>query len=473
VEAGSDITIPAYVVDICKRLHEAGFKCYVVGGALRDQFLPGRPEPREWDLATSARPDDVRRLFPRTVPTGIAHGTVTVLDGEGACEVTTFRQEGSYSDARHPDSVEFRDSIEEDLARRDFTVNAMALDPVRGVLVDPHGGMDDLRDRLIRAVGNPAARFREDGLRPLRAARFVAVLGFRMESDTFQAMDAALKSFLMVSAERKRDEIIKMMGAEKPSLGWEVLRKARYLKAVFPEMQKMPGVMQGGLHRYDVWNHSIMTCDFCGGGWPVRLAALLHDVGKPFTAAEEKPEAGAEGSAEGKGGDGPRMTFYRHEEVGAEIVERWMERMKFSNDDARRVVRLIRHHMVLYSPEWTDAAVRRFIRRVGEDLLDDVMSLAEADVKARGVIEDSLSRLKELQTRVRQELKKEVALSLKDLAVSGIDIMKALAMDPGPDVGRILRDLLEAVIENPSLNKRETLLEMAGEMRRAPRGTDA
>jgi len=459
------ISIPSFVEDICRTIQDAGFKCYVVGGALRDQLIEGRPEPGEWDIATSARPDDVGGIFSKTIPTGIAHGTVTVIVEDHKCEVTTFRQESDYSDARHPDRVTFLSSIEEDLARRDFTVNAMAYDPIREHFVDPFNGMEDLEGKLIRAVGNPTARFREDGLRPLRAARFVAVLAFRMEQDTFEAMGKVERSFLMVSAERKRDEIIKMMNAAKPSLGWEVIRKAKYLKSIFPEMAKMVGTRQGGLHKYDVWNHSIMACDFCGGPWQVKLATLFHDMGKPFVADDHSDEENEQNS----GGEG-RVTFYRHEEIGAEIVGRWMERKRFSKDDTIRVTRLIKHHMINYSPDWTDAAVRRFIKRVGEDLLDDLFLAVEADIKARGTIGESLSRLNELKTRVWTELKKEVALSLKDLAVSGLDVMRHLELDPGPQIGKILRELLDAVVEKPSLNKRETLLHTAEEICRALRG---
>jgi len=437
-----------------------------VGGALRDQILGRAPVPDEWDIATSARPDDVMKIFPRCVPTGIAHGTVTVLLDDHKAEVTTFRQEGGYTDARHPDSVKFLGSIEEDLARRDFTINAMAYDPLAGHFVDPYGGMEDLKSRLVKTVGDPAVRFGEDGLRPLRGARFVAVLGFRMERATFEAMEGVLQSFLMVSAERKRDEIIKMMKAEKPSLGWEILRKARYIKGIFPEMVKMVGAPGGELHKYDVWNHSIMACDFCPGAWQVRLAALLHDIGKPFVEADQ-PESEVEASydEDGEPAQETRKTFYRHQQAGSEIVQRWMERMRFSNEDIRLVARLIEHHMVLYSPEWSDAAVRRFIGRVGEDLLDDLFTLVESDIKARGTAQEALSLLNELKSRARGEMKKEVALAIKDLAVGGLDIMKHLSLDPGPLIGRILRGLLDRVIEDPSLNRRETLLRLAGEIK--------
>ena len=456
------ISLPSYIEDICAKIREAGFKSFIVGGALRDQLLGDARDPidMEWDVATSARPEDIRKIFRKTVPTGIAHGTVTVLVDDHACEVTTFRQEGDYSDARHPDRVTFLESIEEDLARRDFTVNAMAFDPINGLFVDPYGGEDDLKHRILRAVGKPTARFREDGLRPLRGARFVAVLGFRMEQETFEAMEKTVKSFLMVSAERKRDEIIKITEAKRPSLGWEVLRKANYIKAIFPEMGKMIGTAQGGLHRYDVWNHSIMACDFCAdAAWQVKLAALLHDIGKPFAAYEDK-EGGKSSGAEKNG----RVTFYGHEEEGEAIVERWMERMRFSGDDTKRVTRLIRHHMINYSPEWTDAAVRRFIKRTGEDLLDDMVRLVEADIKARGTIGESLSLLNELKSRINGQLARNVALVVKDLCVDGRDVMKELDLDPGPRVGKILQSLLDSVIENPSLNRREKLLEMVRAM---------
>ncbi len=456
------ISLPSYVEDICAKIQKAGFKSYVVGGALRDQLLGDARDPidMEWDVATSARPEDVRKIFKKTVPTGIAHGTVMVVVDDFTCEVTTFRQEGDYSDARHPDRVTFLESIEEDLARRDFTVNAMAFDPVSGHFVDPYGGEDDLKHRILKAVGKPTARFREDGLRPLRGARFVAVLGFRMERETFEAMEKTVKSFLRVSAERKRDEIIKMTEAKRPSLGWEVLRKANYIKVIFPEMGKMIGTLQGGLHRYDVWNHSIMACDFCdGAAWQVKLAALLHDIGKPCAASEDK-DGGKPAGAEKNG----RVTFYGHEEAGEEIVERWMERMRFSGHDTERVTGLVRHHMINYSPEWTDAAVRRFIKRTGEGLLDDIFRLAEADIKARGTIGESLSLLNELKSRMHEQLARNVALVVKDLSVDGRDIMKELDLDPGPRIGEILQSLLDSVIENPSLNRREKLLEMVNAM---------
>ncbi|MFH1437651.1 MAG: HD domain-containing protein [Pseudomonadota bacterium] len=460
--AGScKISLPPYIKDICAKIQEAGFKSYVVGGALRDQLLGDARNPMdlEWDVATSARPGDVRKIFRKTVPTGIAHGTVMVVVDDRTCEVTTFRQEGDYSDARHPDRVTFLESIEEDLARRDFTVNAMAFDPIMGHFVDPYGGEEDLKHRILRAVGKPTARFREDGLRPLRGARFVAVLGFRMEQETFEAMEKTVKSFLRVSAERKRDEIVKMTEAKRPSLGWEVLRKANYIKAIFPEMSRMIGTAQGGLHRYDVWNHSILACDFCAGAaWQVKLAALLHDCGKPGVGLKKEDGKAAEPEENG------RVTFYGHEEAGEAIVEQWMERMRFSGDDTTRVTRLVRHHMINYSPEWTDAAVRRFIKRTGADLLDDLVRLAEADIKARGTIGESLSLLNELKSRIHEQLERDVALAVKDLSIDGRDIMKKLDLDPGPRVGEILQSLLDSVIENPSLNRREKLLEMVRAM---------
>lgn len=443
-----NIQVPSYVIKICKRIRKNGFQCYVVGGALRDSLLRRKPIPGEWDIATSAKPEDVKSLFEKVIPTGIEHGTVTVVvDGE-SCEVTTFKQEGEYSDGRHPDRVEFLEDIEKDLARRDFTINAMAYDPISHELIDPYGGEDDLYRRIIRAVGNAEERFREDGLRPLRGARFAAVLGFRMEKESFKAMRSAHQTFLMVSAERKRGEIIKMMSAKRPSVGWELLRKCGYVRLIFPEMEKMIGIMQGGLHKYDVWNHSIMACDFCEGDYKVKLASLLHDIGKPYVREES-------------GKNRKIYAFYRHEQVGAEIVERWMRRMRFSNEEIGVVVKLIENHMINYTPGWTDAAVRRFIRRVGEDRLDELFLVVEADIKARGMIGRSLSLLKELQSRVREQLNRDVPLTLKDLSVNGRDIIKALELEPGPLIGKILKHLLERVIDDPALNRREKLLEVA------------
>jgi len=445
------INIPEYVLDICKTIKKHGFKCYVVGGALRDQIIHPEVEPQEWDIATSALPDDIMKIFPKCIPTGIAHGTVTVIQKGRKVEVTTFRIESGYSDARHPDSVTFVAQIEKDLGRRDFTINAMAYDPLDGIFVDPYGGMDDLSLRLIKAVGDPLSRFREDGLRPLRAARFATVLGFRIENNTFDAMKKAIGSFLMVSSERKRDEIIKMMDAEKPSHGWEILRKAGYIDAIFPEMKRMIGAKGGDRHKYDVWNHSIMACDFCRGKWQVKFACLFHDIGKPFVEVSEN--------------DSGSQKFYGHEKTGADIVGRWMERMRFSNEDIKLIKRLIAEHMVIYSPEWTDSAIRRFIRRVGRDIIDDLFKIVEADIKATGDVGTSISLLNELKSRVYNELKERPPLTIKDLAIGGLEIMKEFGLEQGPEIGMILRELLEKVIEDPSLNRRETLLKIAREIK--------
>lgn len=428
---------------ICQKLQAAGHEAVVVGGAVRDHLL-GRPI-HEWDVATSARPPAVQALFRKTIPTGLQHGTVTVLEGGVPVEVTTYRGEGAYTDARRPDTVVFGVPLVEDLARRDFTINAIAYDPVKDVIHDPHGGQVDLAAKLIRAVGDPVLRFGEDGLRVMRAVRFAATLELAIEPATLAAIPTALGALAKVSAERVQIELLKLLGARQPSRGLAPAMTSGILGVVLPELVEGVGVVQNRHHTHDVWDHTMATVDATPGDAIVRLGALLHDVAKPRTAAP-KPDAPGE------------HTFYRHDVVGAQMSEAILKRLKLSNKDRERVVGLVLHHMFWYTPEWTDATVRRFVKRVGAETLQDLFALREGDVVGRGRGEDPDVELGELKKRVDAVLAADAALTTRDLAIDGGDVMKALGIPPSRRIGQLLEALLEEVIDDPSLNDRERLL---------------
>ncbi len=441
-------SVPAPILKVAQALQEAGYQAHLVGGAIRDLYL-GR-EAHDFDIATSARPPEVTNVFgrARTIPTGEKHGTVTVLVGDGesrvSVEVTTFRGEGAYSDGRRPDSVEFTDSLTEDLRRRDFTVNAIAFDPIEARVADPFGGLDDIGEKLLRAVGDPVARFGEDGLRIMRAVRFAAQLEFTLDPATEAAIPGAIPIFRKVSMERVRDELLKLLAAPRPSVALRLMQRTGLLAEVIPELTEGVGFHQNRFHTHDVWEHTLHAVDATRGGAIVRLGALLHDVAKPRTAAP-KPESPTEN------------TFFRHESVGAEMADQIGRRLKLANHERERVVALVGHHMFWYSPEWTDATVRRFIGRVGAELLPDLFALREGDVVARGRGEEPGREIDELKRRIDEELASARALKVGDLAVGGGDVMRILAVPPSRIVGEVLRRLLEKVIDDPTLNTREAL----------------
>ena len=442
-------SIPEPVVAICRRLADHGHRAWVVGGCLRDLLL-GKAVS-DWDVATSALPGEVQRVFPKVIPTGVQHGTVTVLFGGGQYEVTTLRGEGAYSDGRRPDEVFFVRDLDEDLARRDFTVNAIAYDPLADVLSDPFDGLGDMGRRLIRAVGDAHERFNEDGLRVLRGARFVATLEFELHEATERAIPGALGTYRKVSHERVRDEWTKTMKARSPSRAFEVMRRTGILEATFPELLEQVGCEQNKWHAYDVWTHTMKCLDASEGDAAVRIAALLHDVGKPRTRqrSEETND----------------WTFYHHERLGADMADRWLRDYRFSNAERQRIVGMIRNHLICYAPGWGDAAVRRFVKRVGKESLDGLFALARADVVAKGrPVDDELAAIEELRGRVERVLAEGAALSTRDLAVSGADVMERLGIAPGPRIGEVLRALLERVLEDPSLNERDRLLVLVDEL---------
>lgn len=438
--------VPKDVFTIVERLRAAGRYAWIVGGCVRDSLL-GKPVA-DWDVATEALPKELMKIFPRAIPTGLQHGTVTLVMGGRHYEVTTLRGETTYSDGRRPDAVHFVEEIESDLARRDFTINAIAVDPTNGALIDPFGGQKDLEAKTIRAVGRAIERFSEDGLRVLRAARFSATLEFDLAPDTFSAIEPTLDTFRKVSAERVRDEWMKTMKARRPSRAFEVMRQTGILGVSCPELLEGVGMEQNKWHSYDVWRHGMACMDACVGDPVLRIAALLHDVGKPRSRAfSDKTQD---------------WTFYDHDRIGAEIADPICARLRFSTEERHRIVALVRHHLFHYD-QWSDAAVRRWIKRVGKERIEDLYALNEADIRGKADVmpPEALDALTALRAHVEKVLAEGAALSTRDLAIDGNVLMKELGLKPGRIIGEILETLLEEVIADPAKNDRGALLERA------------
>ncbi len=435
--------IPEAVVRLCRRLEEAGFEAHLVGGGVRDLLL-GRPV-NDWDVATSSQPKEVQRLFPRTIPTGIKHGTVTVLmdGGDLPVEVTTYRGEGAYSDGRRPDSVAFVTSLEEDLKRRDFTINAMALDPVRRRVVDPLGGDADIEARMIRAVGDAAARFSEDGLRVMRAVRFAAILEFPVEQDTLAAIPGCLERLRMVSAERIRDELLKMLAARKPSVGLTLMNDSGLLEVVLPELTATAGLRDAAHGGHDLYEHAVRACDATDGDAVLRLASLLGQVGKAVVATSDASPA-----------------FDGHERATEQACEEIARRLKLSNNERRRICHLVAQP-ALPRGGWSGPGLRRLVRAVGTDAMDDLLACRAGYLAPLPDNGERLAELASLRHDLEQVLAEGPALGTSDLVVNGRDLMRHLSLAPGPSLGIIMRALLERVLDDPALNVRESLLSLA------------
>jgi tRNA nucleotidyltransferase (CCA-adding enzyme) len=437
--------IPGHVTAILETLWSSGHGGYVVGGALRDTLM-GR-EATDWDVATDARPERLLTLFPG------AHyenrfGTVLVpAEPGGAVEVTTFRRDIEYRDRRRPDRVEFSDSLAEDLARRDFTINALAYGRAASAddpelrLVDPSGGQDDLMGRLIRAVGDPSERFEEDALRLLRAVRLATQLDFEIEPATLVALRQAARHAAEVSPERVGQELRKMLAVPTPARGFRLLAETGLLAPLFPLLARQIGMAQQKAPGVDLWEHTLRTLDAAArlapGDLTLAMAALFHDCGKPETWADGH--------------------YIGHDDVGARRAAGLLRRMAIPRREAEPIVDLVRWHMFGYESRWSDAAVRRFIQKVGRATLPRLLQLREADNLGSGEPADA-GGVDELRERVAAELERGVPLSVRDLAVDGDDLQEALGLPPGPSLGAILDRLLETVIADPERNRPATLL---------------
>ena len=443
-----NMRIPKNAETIIRELMAHGFEAFAVGGCVRDSIL-GR-EPGDWDITTSAKPEQVKQIFHRTVDTGIEHGTVTVLMDKEAYEVTTYRVDGEYEDHRHPKEVTFTASLEEDLKRRDFTINAMAYNPETG-LVDIFEGIQDLNRKVIRCVGNPGERFDEDALRILRAIRFSAQLGFEIDDATKDAMTERADTLKDVSAERIRVELVKLLISNHPEKMKEACRLG-LTRVVLPEYDRIVGIAQHTPnHLYDVEEHTIRAMQHIDAEPVLRLTMLLHDFGKPIV----------------KKHDEGRDIFYKHPEVSADLSRTILKRLKFDNYTLERVTRLVKWHGLKYLPN--EISVRRAMNRVGKDLFEDFIKVQRADVLAKHpkVIEGKLALLEQKEKIYRQIVERGDCFEVKTLAVNGKDLIQA-GIKPGPLLGAVLDRLVELVIDDQNLNTKDRLIQKALEVKDDP-----
>lgn len=425
---------------------KAQYEAYLVGGCVRDVLL-GKT-PKDWDIATSATPEEVMALFPKTVPTGLKHGTVTVIDEivNEHYEVTTYRTEGTYSDSRHPDEVTFVKSIEEDLARRDFSMNAIAWNPLQSEVVDPFGGVKDLEFKRIRTVGNAVDRYTEDPLRMMRAIRFSSQLGFNIDGQTIRAISRCHDLIKKISNERIRDELCKILMSDEPELGIGTMFITGLLDHILPELSRCFGFdQQNPHHNKDVGDHILAVLQATPADLKTRLAALFHDIGKPDTF--ELVEVNGK----------PRGRFYGHDELGATMTREIMTRLRFPSDIIEDVVLLVRYHMARV-PKLRPKNIKRLINKVGEHNIWLLVDLLKADVIGHKRSEGDMDGLNDMIAELEAwEQEPAAPMSAKDLAVNGEDIMKWLDIKPGPFVGYVLNQLLEMVLDHPELNTKEVL----------------
>lgn len=479
--------IPKAIIEIIQKLEVADFEAFVVGGCVRDLLMD--VEPKDWDVTTNAKPEEVVKIFSSYAPKGAsedkpgsffenAFGTVGVKSEVGVVEVTTYRIESKYSDKRRPDKIKFAKTLEEDLSRRDFTINALALKilnlkiqntkykipDTKYEIVDLFEGQSDLKKKTIRAVGDANERFDEDALRMMRAVRFAAGLGantivkrttgprklsekmpFEIEEKTKKAIVKNAKNLKLIALERIQDELNKILVSDFAAEGIELLRELKLLQYIIPELEKGYGVGQNRHHIYSIWEHSILSLKNCPSvKLEVRLATLLHDIAKPDT----------------KRGEGAYSTFYNHDHVGARVVEKILKRLKYSSDTVKKVRLLVDNHMFYYNVDEVGASsVRRLVQKVGLENIDDLIDLRVGDRLGSGVpkaVPYKLRHFKYMVDRISSD-----PLSVKMLKINGDDLMKELKLKPGPMLGAILDVLLSEVIENPEKNKKEILLSRA------------
>jgi len=455
-----EFNIPKEILNIAEKLQKADYRAYLVGGCVRDILL--EKEPKDWDIATDARPEKIQEIFsafagatadkPATVYEN-EFGTVGVKTGSEnerlkIVEVTTFRLEGKYTDKRHPDEIKFAKTIEEDLGRRDFTINAIAAEfPISNFqfsnIIDPFNGQEDLKNRIIRTVGEPSERFNEDALRLMRAVRFAVELDFEIEPKTTEAIKKQAGLLEIIAKERIRDELIKIIMTPQAAKGISLLEESGLLKYVMPELKEGVGIGQNKHHIYTVFEHSLRSLDYAAKNnysLEIRLAALLHDIGKPKT----------------KRGEGPDSTFYGHEVLSAKMAARILDRLHFPKNLIEKVVHLVRYHLFYYNVgEVTEAGVRRFLQRIGPENVDDFIKLRQADRIGSGVPKAVPYKIRHLLFMI--EKVKADPISAKMLKVNGKDVMEILNIPAGPKVGQILSILLDEVIENPEKNTKENL----------------
>lgn len=437
------IKLPKHVKYIIETLEQNGYEAYAVGGCVRDSIL-GR-EPNDWDITTSADPYEVKKLFSHTIDTGLQHGTVTIMLEHVGYEVTTYRIDGDYEDSRHPKEVTFTKSLEEDLKRRDFTVNAMAYNDRDG-LIDLFHGMDDIQKKVIRCVGNAEERFTEDALRIMRAVRFSAQFGYEIELETKKAIVKLAPNLKNISAERIREELIKLLVSDHPDY-IRIAYETGITAQILPELDVCMETKQNTPHHmYTVGEHIIHSLTYVPGDKVLRLAMLMHDIGKPYCITTD--ETG-------------RDHFKGHAEKSAEMAAVIMHRLKFDNDTLNRVKRLAKYHdwAISLSPPIKKATVRSMISRIGEDLFPDLFAIGDADLLAQS---DYFKAEKEEKQQLLKEMYREImeqgdCLSIKNLAVSGNDLI-GHGMKPGKELGQVLQKMLEDVLKHPSSNNKEYLL---------------
>ena len=431
------IKLPEHIKFVLNQLKAGDFEAYIVGGCVRDILL--NKEPKDWDITTSALPKDIEKAFTSAYYNNKFGTVVALIKGEEV-EITTYRSEANYSDKRHPDEVKFGVSLEEDLKRRDFTINAMAYDGKK--LIDLFKGREDLKNKIIKAVGNPNTRYQEDALRMLRAVRFAAQLGFKIEKKTWLAISKNKDLIKHVSGERIRDELMKIISSDDPFYGIWLLKESGLQAIIFPELEKNVGLTQNKHHPYTSYFHGLLSMAFTPSDDSlVKLAALFHDIGKPQT----------------KEGEGKEASFHNHEIVSTKLARKIMRRLKFSKKDIIRVTHLIRHHMFYYNMgEITDAGVRRILVRVGPENLQDLIDLRIGDRLGSACPKAKPYKLVELEKRLEEVQKDPISTNM--LAIDGHDIIKLLNLKPGPEVGLILNALLDEILDDPKLNNSEYLI---------------
>ncbi|OHA63037.1 MAG: hypothetical protein A2748_01980 [Candidatus Wildermuthbacteria bacterium RIFCSPHIGHO2_01_FULL_45_20] len=447
--------IPREVSGVLQGLQDAGFEAFIVGGCVRDLLLGRTPE--DWDVTTNARPEEIQKIFLQSFYEN-RFFTVTVQTGSEEeklkeIEVTTYRADVNYRDRRRPEEVKYAETLEEDLSRRDFTMNAIALAQTsdgKEKIVDPFEGQKDLEKRLVCAVGMPAERFQEDALRMMRAARFATALDFEIEPATKLAIQEHAGLLGEISGERIRDELAKMIMAERAVEGIELLRELKLLRYIMPELEEGCGVGQNKHHKYDVWEHNLYSLKYAvQQQWSlqVRLASLLHDAGKPRV----------------KQGEGQNCTFYNHEVVGANMARDILNRLKFPKKDAEKITRLIRYHMFYYNvDEVTESSVRRLIRNLGPEHIGDLLKVRMADRIGSGVPKAVPYKLRHWQYLIEKVSQDPISASM--LKINGEDVMKVGQLQPSPTVGQVLSALLGEVLDDPKKNAKEYLESRAKEL---------